>query len=215
MSAVSAAVRLDVADGVATVTLDSPANRNALSRALVSQLGQALSSAEVDDEARVVVLTATGTTFCAGADMTEATAGGMEEGARRLIALFRRVLALDKPVVARIAGHVRAGGIGLVGACDAAIAAQDVSFAFTEVRLGLAPAMISLTTLPRMPQRGAALAYLGGERFDAAEAARLGLVTSAVPGERLDDEVAAMTAALLRGRPQGLRETKRLLAAPM
>ncbi|HEV8055935.1 MAG TPA: enoyl-CoA hydratase family protein [Nocardioidaceae bacterium] len=208
-------VRHDVTDGVATVTLDSPHNRNALSRALVAQLASALDAAEADPAVTVLVLTATGTTFCAGADMSEAASGAMEEGSRRLIAVFRKLLASSKPVIARVGGHVRAGGIGLVGACDIAVVTQDATFAFTEVRLGLTPAMISLTTLPRMPDRAAALRYLGGASFDGTEAARIGLVTTAVPTERLDEELAAVTAALLKGHPQGLRETKRLLNAAL
>lgn len=208
-------VLFDASGGVGTITLDSPSNRNALSEALVTQLSDALVKADGDDSVRVVVLSATGTTFCAGADMSEAAAGGMEEGSRRLIAVFRQIAASSKPVVARVGGHVRAGGIGLVGACDVAVAVEDATFAFTEVRLGLAPAMISLTTLPRMPARGAALAYLDGEKFDAREATRLGLVTSASPADRFDAKVGEVVQALQKGHPQGLRETKRLLNAPL
>lgn len=204
-------VHYDVADGVATLTLDSPHNRNALSRALVAQLDAGLARAEADDAATVVLLRAAGPSFCSGADLSEATADGMEETASTLVALQRQVVALAKPVVARVHGHVRAGGTGIVAACDVAVAEEGATFAFTEVRLGLTPAVISLSVLPRMTDRAAALTFLGGEVFDGGTAARLGLVTEAVPAEALDDRVGAVLAALAKGSPQGLRETKRLL----
>jgi enoyl-CoA hydratase/methylglutaconyl-CoA hydratase len=139
----------------------------------------------------------------------------MVEGARGLVALQRRIVALPMPVVVRLHGPARAGGLGIVGAADVVVAADTVTFAFTEVRLGLAPATISLTTLPRMGDRAAALAYLSGEPFDATEAVRLGLVTRAVPPADLDASVDAVVSSLLQGSPQGLRETKSLLAAPL
>jgi enoyl-CoA hydratase/carnithine racemase len=206
-------VRLDVSDGVATVTLDSPHNRNALSRALVEQLDRALDDCAADDAAKVVVLRSSQRVFCSGADMSEATEDGMEEGARGLIALFRRVVAHPKPVVAVLAGPVRAGGIGIIGACDVVVAAEDATFAFTEARLGLAPAVISLTTLPRMTDRAASLTYLSGETFDAAEAARIGLVTRSVPAADLEPVTDEVVASLARSTAQGLGETKRLLNA--
>lgn len=208
-------VHYHVADAVATITLDSPHNRNALSRQLVTELLDRLERAAGDDTARAVLLTSAGRVFCSGADLSEATAGGMAEGARTIVRLQRAVLAHPKPVVVRLAGPVRAGGIGLVAAADIVIAAEEADFALTEVRLGLAPAAISLTVLPRMSSRGAAYACLTGERFGAAEAVGHGLVTTAVPAARLDDEVARVCAALVSGSPQGLRETKALLARPL
>ena len=204
-------VRYAVADGVASITLDSPHNRNALSRRLVTELVAALEQAEADDAVRVVLLRAEGTVFCSGADMSEAAQGSMEEGAAALVALQRQVLTLAKPVVTRLQGPVRAGGIGLVAASDVAVAAEAATFALTEVRLGLAPAAISLTVLPRMTSRAAALTALGGEVFTAADAAGMGLVTTAVPAEELDAEVDRVCAAIGAGAPQGLRETKALL----
>ena len=201
--------------GVTTVTLDSPHNRNALSRQLVAELLAALDAAGTDPSVRVVVIAAAGPVFCSGADLSEAADGGMVEGARGLVALQRRIVALPMPVVVRLHGPARAGGLGIVGAADVVVAADTVTFAFTEVRLGLAPATISLTTLPRMGDRAAALAYLSGEPFDATEAVRLGLVTRAVPPAELDASVDAVVSSLLQGSPQGLRETKALLAAPL
>ena len=206
-------VHLDVSDGVATITLDSPHNRNALSRALVTQLAQALDDTTADEQAKVVVLRSSGRVFCSGADMSEASADGMEEGARGLVAMFRQILAHPKPVVAVLAGPVRAGGIGIIGACDVVVVAEEATFAFTEARLGLAPAMISLTTLPRMTDRAASLAYLSGETFGGAEAARIGLVTQAVPGDDLEKAAESVLASLAKSAAQGLRETKRLLNA--
>jgi enoyl-CoA hydratase/methylglutaconyl-CoA hydratase len=204
-------VRLEVAGAVARVTLSSPGNRNALSRALVTRLAEHLAAADADESVRAVVIAADGPAFCSGADMKEAAAGGMEEGARALVAIQRQVAAMTKPVVTRVHGPVRAGGLGIVGSSDVVVCADTVSFAFTEVLLGLAPAAISLTTLPRLTSRAAARAFLTGETFPAAEAQRMGLVTVAVPPERLDAEVDAVAQAWVAASPQGLRETKRLL----
>lgn len=197
--------------GVATVTLDSPHNRNALSRQLVQELDDRLVRAAGDDAVRVVLLRAEGSVFCSGADLSEAAEGGMAEGSRRIVALQRRIVALDVPVVVRVQGAVRAGGIGLVAAADVAVSADDASFALTEVRLGLAAAAISLTVHHRMSPRAAALTTLSGERFDGARAEAYGLVTEAVPGAALDARVDEVCATLARGTPQGLAESKRIL----
>jgi len=197
--------------GIARIALDSPRNRNALSAALVEQLTQSLTEAGADDTVRAVELTHTGSAFCAGADLTETSRGGMKAGATRVLALLRDIVALPKPVVGSIDGHVRAGGLGLVGACDIVLAGPASTFAFTEVRLGLAPAMISLTTLPRMDPRAASRYYLTGETFDATTAARIGLITEAV--DDIDAGTLAVLDALRACSPQGLRETKPLLTA--
>ena len=196
---------------LATVTLDSPHNRNALSRQLVTELAERLRTAEADDAVRVVLLGAEGRVFCSGADLSEASTGGMEEGTRAIVALQRSIVAMDKPVVVRVQGAVRAGGIGLVAAADVAVAAEAATFALTEVKLGLAAAIISLTVHHRMSPRAASLTTLGGEVFTGAEAATYGLVTRAVPADDLDAEVAALCAVLATGAPQGLRESKRIL----
>lgn len=200
-----------VSDAVATLTLDSQHNRNALSRQLVTELLAHLAAAETDDAVRVVLIRAAGTVFCSGADLAEASSEGMAVGARRIVELQRLIAAMDKPVVTSVHGAVRAGGIGIVAASDIAIASEDASFALTEVKLGLAAAIISLTVHHRMNPRAAALTTLGGEVFRGVEAASYGLVTSAVPADRLDDEVAKVCASLATGAPQGLRESKRIL----
>jgi enoyl-CoA hydratase len=206
-------VRYEVAGGIATLTLDSPANRNALSAALVARLGRLLSDVDGDPDVRAAVLTHTGGTFCAGADMREAREGGMRQGTVALLGLLRQIVALSKPVVATVDGHVRAGGVGLVGACDIVLAGPRSTFAFSEVRIGLAPAIISLTTVPRLAGRAPGRYFLTGETFDAAEAARIGLVTAA-PAE-LEPALDAVLDALRKGSPQGLAESKRLVSAGM
>ena len=200
-----------VADGLATITLDSQHNRNALSRQLVTELFGHLEAAAADDDVRVVLVRAEGKVFCSGADLSEATADGMEEGARRIVDLQRLIATMDKPVVTRLHGAVRAGGIGIVAASDIAIASDDATFALTEVKLGLAAAIISLTVHHRMTPRAAALTTLGGEVFSGADAAAYGLVTVAVPSAELDAEVGKVCASLATGAPQGLRESKRIL----
>jgi len=205
-------VHYAAAEGIASLTFDSPHNRNALSRQLVSELYDGLERAGADDEVRVVVIRAEGKVFCSGADLSEASSGSMEEGARGIVELQRRIVEFPKPVVTRVHGAVRAGGIGIVAASDIAIAAEDATFALTEVKLALTPAAISLTVLPRMTSRAAALTALGGETFTGAEAATYGLLTKAVPGDQLDAEVDRICASLATGHPQGLRETKQLLA---
>src|SRR3954470_23371751 len=202
-------VHCDVDRAIATVTLDSPANRNALSAQLVGELSDHLEAAAADDAIRAVVLTHTGTVFCAGADLKEQAAeGGPQAGTTRMLAVLRLIVELRKPVVAGLDGAVRAGGLGLVGACDIALAGAKASFAFTEVRLGLAPAIISLTTLGRMSERAASRYYLTGEVFDAPAAAACGLITEAV--DDLAAAVERVTDALRGCSPQGLAATKPL-----
>lgn len=201
-----------VSDAVATITLDSPHNRNALSRQLVTELFAHLRATADDPAVAVVVLRSSGRVFCSGADLSEASEGGMEEGARVLVEMQRLIVAHPKPVVAALHGPVRAGGIGIIAASDVVVAADEATFALTEVKLGLAPAVISLTVLPRMTSRAAALTCLSGEPFTASEAVAMGLVTRAVPAAEVDDAVATVVASLATGAPQGLRETKALLA---
>jgi enoyl-CoA hydratase/methylglutaconyl-CoA hydratase len=204
-------VHYDLAEGIATITLDSPHNRNALSSQLVGELFERLERAENDDAVRVVVLAASGTVFCSGADLSEASTGDFSQGPRAIVRLQRAIAAHTKPVVCRLQGAVRAGGIGLVAAADIVVAGETASFALTEVKLGLAPATISLSVLPRLTSRAAAYTFLTGAKFTAADAVTMGLVTRAVAAEELDAEVRRVAAELATGSPQGLRETKRLV----
>lgn len=205
-------VHLAVEGAVATITLDSPHNRNALSRQLVTELAAHLEAVESDEAVRVVVVTSADRVFCSGADLSEASADGMSSGTQAIVGIQRFVVAMSKPVVAVVRGPVRAGGIGIVAACDIVLAVDDATFALTEVKLGLAPAVISLTVLPRLTSRAAAYACLSGATFTGAEAVPMGLVTRAVPAGDLDASAEALCAELATGAPQGLRETKALLA---
>ncbi|MFI5731422.1 enoyl-CoA hydratase-related protein [Kribbella sp. NPDC051587] len=204
-------VHLTVTDGVATLTLDSPHNKNALSQQLTGELLEHLESAAGDDAVRVIVIRSALDVFCSGADMSEATSVGMGVGAQRMVDVQRAIVANPKPVVARVAGPVRAGGIGIVAAADISVAAASTTFALTEVRLGLAAATISLTVLPRLTDRAAAYTFLTGNGFEGVEAARLGLVTLTVADDELDEVLESMVESVLLGVPQGLRETKKLL----
>ncbi|KOG36992.1 enoyl-CoA hydratase [Streptomyces resistomycificus] len=193
--------------GITTLTLDSPHNRNALSAPLVHELADALKRCGKDDGVRAVVLTHTGNTFSAGADLRD------PPQPKALAALLRQIVRLRKPVVARVTGHVRAGGLGLLGACDIAVAAGTATFAFTEVRVGVAPALISLPLLPRVDPRALARYYLTGETFGPAEAARIGLLTAAGDHADVDEVLAPVLDGLRRAAPHALAETKKLLTA--
>ncbi len=205
-------VETELSAGVLTVTLADEANRNALGSQLVSELMAALDQADADPAVRVVVLTNVGKVFCAGANLSErasADAPAAVVDPQRLFGRFRRS---PKPYVGRIAGHCVAGGMGLAAAMDISIAADDTMFGFTEVRIGVIPAVISVVCLPKMRRTDAAAAFLRGNRFPAAEAARIGLINSAVPRDALDDEVAAVVGDLLLGAPEAIAQAKQLLA---
>lgn len=207
-------VAYELAGAVATITLDSPRNRNALSAPLRAQLTAALRRAADDPAVRVVVLTHTGTVFCAGMDLKESAAAPPgEEPVRDLPAILRLVAHCPKPVVARLAGPARAGGVGLMAACDIVVAAEEATFAFTEVRIGLIPAVISIPVLARVDPVAARELLLTGELFDARRAERIGLVNRAVPADELDAEVERYVDLLLAGGPTALTGTKELVAA--
>lgn len=211
----SAVVHYRVQGAVARLTLDSPHNRNALSTALVEQLHQGLTDAADEPGVRVVVLGHTGGTFCAGADLSEAA--GQDPGeiavdrAREMTRTLRAILELPVPVIGAIDGHVRAGGMGLIGACDLVVAGPQSTFALTEARIGVAPSIISLTLLPKMSPRAAGRYFVTGEKFGAAEAAEIGLITQAA--DDVESAVAALTAEIAKGSPQGLATSKALTTA--
>lgn len=211
----SALVGYCVDGHVARLTLDSPHNRNALSGLLVAQLHDGLRQATSDPAVRAVVLGHTGGTFCAGADLSEASGGDPFDAAagraRELTALLRGIVECPKPVIAAIDGHVRAGGMGLIGACDMVVAGPRSTFALTEVRIGVAPAIISLTLLPKLSPRAAARYYLTGETFNAGRAVDIGLVT--IAADDVHFAVKEITADLAKGSPQGLAASKALTTA--
>jgi enoyl-CoA hydratase/carnithine racemase len=208
-------VHYAVEGSVARLTLDSPHNRNALSTALVHQLQQALSDAAEEHTVRSVVLDHTGGTFCAGADLAEAA--GRKPGelavhrAHELIGVLRTILELPMPVIAAVNGHVRAGGLGLIGACDIVVAGPASTFALTEARIGVAPSIISLTLLPKMSARAAGRYFVTGEKFGPGEAQSIGLIT--VAADDVEGTVAELTAAIGTASPQGLAASKALTTA--
>ncbi len=207
-------LQVSVLRGVATLILDSPANRNALSRAMRAQLREALTDALADDAVRAVVLDHTGRVFCSGMDLSEAAGGSAEDqGVREFPDLLELVWSSPKPVVAAVRGPARAGGVGLLAACDVVVAGASATFAFSEVRLGLVPAVISAVVLPRMAPHVAHRLMLTGQVFDAETAAAGGLVDLVVPDADVDAEVRAQLVHLTAGAPTALAETKRLLRA--
>ncbi|PRY36158.1 enoyl-CoA hydratase-related protein [Umezawaea tangerina] len=208
-------VHYEVRRGIATITLDSPRNRNALSAQLRGELTQHLKAAVADDGVRVVVLSHTGSVFCSGMDLKEAGgASANQQGVNEFPAILERIWTSPKPVVARLAGPARAGGVGIVAACDIAVAVETATFAFSEVRIGVVPAVISVTVLPRLLPRAAHELFLTGEVFGAQRAQEIGLINSQVPVDGLDDEVARYTGMLALGAPNALASTKRMLQQP-
>jgi len=195
--------------GVTTLTLDSQANRNALSADLMEQLSAGLAAALGDDTVRVVVLSHAGRVFCSGMDLR-----ARDVPVTAFPELLTAISTAPKPVVARVGGPARAGGIGLLAAADIAVAGSSATFAFTEVRIGVVPAVISIPVLPRMQPRAAHELFLTGEVFGADRAAAVGLVNVAVPDEELDREVERYAGMLAQGAPDALAATKELLAAP-
>src|SRR5512145_935170 len=198
--------------GVMTATLVDQESRNALGAALVQGLRDALASANRDPAVRALVVTNEGSTFCAGANLKERSDPSRRgSGMGGFEALLHEIQTSATPVVGRIAGHVMGGGNGLAAALDISIAADDVQFGFTEVRLGVAPAIISVVCLPKM-RRGEALeAFLRGNRFPASRAAELGLINRAVPAAELDAAVAEVLDDLRQGGPRALGFAKRLV----
>lgn len=201
-------VRHELADGVATITLDSQHNRNALSSQLIRELAECLDEAEAAD-ARAIVLRHEGPAFCAGADLKERSSASGPPDSTPMVDVMRRLMDTGRPTIAAVDGAVRAGGIGLMASCDLVVVDRSVTFALTEVRIGVAAAIISVPILRRVPPGKIAAAMLTGEVFDADEARSIGLVT------HVSDDVAATVAELCdgirAGAPRAVRETKQLL----
>lgn len=205
-------VKVATAEGITTVTLADRENRNALGTALIQGLREALSEANADPAVRAVLLTHEGPVFCAGANLKErsaSSAGAVSSGG--LEALLQEIQDSPTPVVGRIAGHAVGGGMGLAAALDITIASEEAKFGFTEVRLGVVPAIISVVCLPKMRTGDALEAFLRGQRFSAARAAALGLITRAVPAAELDAAVGEVLADLRKGGPRALGFAKQLV----
>jgi enoyl-CoA hydratase/carnithine racemase len=201
-------VRLDTAEGVATITLDSQHNRNALSKQLVGELGDALAGSTASS-VRAIVLRHEGPAFCAGADLKERSDDGGAPDSRPFVTILERLMDSPVPTIAAVRGAVRAGGIGLMASCDLVVVHESVNFALTEVRIGVAPAIISVPILRRVPAGKIAAAMLTGEPFDAHEARSIGLVTHVT--EQVDTTVAALCDGIRAGAPGAVAETKRIL----
>jgi len=204
--------RYEVRERAAWITLDSPANRNALSAPLVSELGAHLRAAVADDRVRAIVLTGTGPAFCAGADLKnrgDAVAPG--GGANPFVEILRLMWDGPKPVVVAVNGHAFGGGVGLVAAADIAIAVEGATFSFSEVRVGVIPAMISVVVLPKIGANAAMRLFLTGTRFDAREAAGYGLVHYVVPADGLAAAAEEQVRTLALGGPIAVAEAKRLI----
>ncbi|MCH7788581.1 MAG: enoyl-CoA hydratase/isomerase family protein [Acidobacteria bacterium] len=197
-------------DGCFTITLADVEGRNTLSGALTAELGSALTRADEDPDVRVVVLTNSGRVFCAGANLREQSGDAASIKGVGLVDLLNTIRSSPKPYVGRLAGHCVAGGMGLAAALDISVAIDDAKFGFTEVRVGVAPAIISVICLPKMRPADASAAFLRGNRFDGTEAARLGLVNYAVPVDQLDEQVDAIVDDLLAGGPNALAAAKSL-----
>lgn len=206
-------VRYEVDAGVATITLADEENRNALGSALVSGIHRALTTANEDRTARAIVLTHTGSVFCAGANLKERSAsdGALDPDGVGFDELLTLIQTGPKPVVARIEGATMGGGLGLACAADISIATTTAKFGFTEVRLGVAPAIISVVCLPKMRRGEAMEAFLRGNRFTGERAAELGLISRAVAPDELDHEVGVVLGDLVRGGPNALAAAKRLV----
>jgi enoyl-CoA hydratase/carnithine racemase len=205
-----ALVRLDVTDAVATLTLNSPANRNALSSGLVDALNDALDGAEsavAAGDVRAIVLTHAPPAFCAGADLKERAAGVPDS--RPIVRAFARLMDAEVPTIAAVRGPARAGGIGLMASCDLVVVQRDLTFALTEVRVGVAAAMISVPILRRANGSRLAAAFLTGEPFDAEEARAVGLVTHVA--DEVDATVVALCDGIRQGAPAAVAATKRIL----
>jgi len=202
---------------VAQVTLSRPEVRNAFNDEVIAELTQAFTELGQNKEVRAIVLAASGSAFCAGADlnwmrrMADYTHAENLADAAQLAEMLRVIYTCPKPTVARIQGDVYAGGMGLVAACDMAVSVDTASYCLSEVKLGLYPATISPYVIRAMGARAAHRYFLTAERFDAVQALRIGFVHEVVTAEQLDAKVAELTNALANASPNAVKECKTLL----
>ena len=212
-----ATIQASVSNGTARIALNRPEVHNAFNDDLLRELADAVRHATRDREARVLVLTGNGRSFCAGADLNwigsvlDYTVEQNKKDAATLVDLLDLIEACPKPVIGRINGHAVGGGVGLTAVCDIAIASSEAKFGFSEVKLGIIPAMISPYVLRKIGRGPARELFLTGDRFDAGRARDIGLINDAVPPEKLDEAVNARVASLLSSAPGALAEAKRLI----
>lgn len=211
-------LQTEISDGVATLRMNRPEVHNAFDDALIAALSAELLRLDHAPMVRVVVLAANGRSFSAGADLNwmQRMAGYSEaenlRDAAAMAGLMRTLHDLHKPTIARVQGAAFGGGVGLVACCDIAIASDEAVFSLSEVRLGLIPSVISPYVIAAIGEREARRYFLTAERFDAAQAGRIGLVHEVVNAGALDAAVASMAAHLLKGGPQALAAAKKLIA---
>jgi methylglutaconyl-CoA hydratase len=203
----------------ATITMNRPEKRNALSRAMIEELTKSYQQAIADSEVRCIILTGHGPAFCAGMDLDElrdtltATNETIWEDAHRLSKLYQVIYECEKPTIAVVNGVAVAGGAGLVSVCDLAVALPGARFGYPEVRRGLVAAMVLPHLLRHVGERAARWLLLTGELLDAEDAVKLGLVNQVVPPEQLSTCVAKLCESLISGGPKALATTKQLLRA--
>jgi methylglutaconyl-CoA hydratase len=211
------AIDITMHERVATVTLDRPDVRNAFNEATIAELALAFDELGRDEDVRAIVLAANGTAFCAGGDLNwmKQMAGYSDAenlaDAARLADMLRTIYLCPKPVVAKIQGDCYAGGMGLVAACDIAVAVDGANFCLSEVKLGLIPATISPYVIKAMGENAARRYFLTAERFSAAEAHRIGFVHELVKADDLDTAVASIVKALVNNSPNAVKEAKVLV----
>jgi methylglutaconyl-CoA hydratase len=208
-----AITKYELRGAAAWITLDSPANRNALSAALVAELAAHLQTALRDDAARCIVLSGTGSVFCAGADLKDRGAGlgRTQSGDSPFVQVLKTLWNAPKPAIAAVGGHAFGGGIGLIAACDIAIAVEAAKFGFSEVRVGVVPATISVLVIPKLGVHQSMRLFLTGERFDARRALEYGLLHRVVAADALEGAVQEEVDAIALGGPNAVREAKRLV----
>jgi methylglutaconyl-CoA hydratase len=195
----------------AWITLNQPERRNALSDAMVVALLGHLRRTMADPAVRVVVLTGAGPAFCAGADLKAGGIGSAAATENPFVQVMQTLWDAPKPVIGRVNGHAFGGGVGLAAACDLTVAADEATFAFSEVRVGVIPAMISVVVIPKLGIQNAMWLFLTGERFPAARAVALGLIHRAVPAAGLDAAVEEVIGMVRLGGPTAVREAKQLV----
>ena len=204
-------VLYEVRRDAAWITLNQPEKRNALSDAIIQGLSEHLGTAIADERVRVIVLTGAGPSFCAGADLKSGGVTTLEERENPFVTVMKTIWNAPKPVIARINGPAFGGGVGLVAACDISVAAEAVTFAFSEVRVGVIPAMISVVVIPKLGVHQAMYLFLTGERFSAQRAVEIGLIHRSVPAERLDEVINEIAGMIHLGGPNAIRAAKSLV----
>jgi len=208
-----ASTRYEKRGRAAWITLDAPQSRNALSAELIAELGAHLRTAIDDEAVRVIVLTGNGPAFCAGADLKGGGSAVAPGGGQRnpFVDVLELIWDGPKPVIAAVNGHAFGGGVGLVAAADIAVAVDSAKFAFSEVRVGVIPAMISVVVLPKLGVHHGMRLFLTGETFDATRALGYGLLHRVVPAADLTRAVQEEADAIALGGPNAVREAKRLV----